>query len=265
MTNDAVLRALVDELNAVGSVVYIGWNKVQQWPEGALEAFTRFGLLSATTEAQSLECRGCESRCFLPVELMSDENGNNRRAFMVCMGADMQATMGRMSVQLEQLRQWKVSINQLATAVADLLGFENIPAVKPGQAKIPLGMLKGEKGRRWVSLLTDPICLEVNGHEIPLREALYFEGEELAIDQARISHCLSLISAKEGKSYTPSTDRREAGKMITQAMYQDWRDECAKLEKANPDKNDSWISNKIAKMPIAKGRSAGRIRKMMRT
>lgn len=64
--------------------------------------------------------------------------------------------------------------------------------------------------------------------------------------------------------YTPSVVKREARKLGTLAMYETWKKEYRSLKKKHPDMSDSWCSQKIAKMPIAKGRDAGTIRKNMK-
>ena len=125
-------------------------------------------------------------------------------------------------------------------------------------------MLKGKNGRRGVSLNKSPFTLEINGHHLPVSEALFFENDVLAIDENRIAQLLDKTTDGADK-YTPTTAKREARKWKTEAMYEDWRAEYRKLKKTNPGKSDRWCSLQIAKMPIAQNVSAERIRKMMTT
>ena len=51
---------------------------------------------------------------------------------------------------------------------------------------------------------------------------------------------------------------------IRKALYESWRKEYRTLKKRRPDMSDVWYSQQIAKMDIAKGRSAGTIKKNMK-
>ena len=70
------------------------------------------------------------------------------------------------------------------------------------------------------------------------------------------------------KKYKPSTEKREAGKRKTEAMYEDWREEYLKLRRKYPNTashSDNWIALQIAKLDIAQGRNSETIRKNMKT
>ena len=59
--------------------------------------------------------------------------------------------------------------------------------------------------------------------------------------------------------YTPSTVRREAGKLDTQDMYDRWKKEYRSLKKSHPGQSGVWYSKKIAKMDIGQDRKASTI------
>ena len=63
--------------------------------------------------------------------------------------------------------------------------------------------------------------------------------------------------------YTPSNAKREARKVDTQAMYKDWQKAYRDLVKKRPNMPETWYATQIAKLPVAKGRSAGTIKKNM--
>jgi hypothetical protein len=67
--------------------------------------------------------------------------------------------------------------------------------------------------------------------------------------------------------HAPSTLKRDARKLATQAMYASWKKAYRALRKNNPDKSDVWCSLQIAKdkklNPL--GRNASTIRKNMLT
>ena len=64
--------------------------------------------------------------------------------------------------------------------------------------------------------------------------------------------------------YTPNNARREARKLDTKALHESWRKEYRALKQRRPEMSDVWYSQQIAKMDIAKGRSAETIRKHMK-
>jgi len=264
MPLNAVLIALIEELNADAPVALVGWRKAQAWPDGVLDRLGKDGLLSEAPKAGALECRGCEKRCFMPVVFGSDGAGGGR-AFIVCDDPDMQTQMGRIAVASDELRQWAISREQVAKVVARLLVLDFKNGNRTDQGAFRLGMLKGNKGRCWVSLLVDPLRLEVNGFETLLQDVLYFDDGQLHLDRGWLDDRLNRASIKDSKEYTPTSDKQQARKLATQAMYQDWRDAYSRLKAQFPNKEDTFFAKQIAKLPIAQGRSEGRIRKMMKS
>jgi hypothetical protein len=263
MTFNDVLLALLAHLRAENKAITISWDTVQQWPEGVLNKFLRLGLLNPAPAAQSIECNGCDKHCFMEVVTLPHDDPALTRAFIVCDDAEMQSQMGRVKVPLVRLQQWQGSAKQLAKVIAELLGLTDKIAFSANQAVIKLGMLKAEKGRRWVTLNGSDLSLEINQHTVPVDEVLYFENQQLVIDQNKINDLLNSESLSKGKKYTPSITKREAGKLETQAMYQDWKDEYLRLNEQHPNKGHKWFAFEISKMDIAKGRDAETIRKNM--
>ncbi len=117
MPYNAILSALIDELNDVGRVAYISWKTVQKWPETAQETLSKAGLLTAAPDTSSLECQGCEKGCFMDVIVQANEAESGRRAFIVCDKPDMQSRIGRVPVSMEHLQQWKTSARQVANVI----------------------------------------------------------------------------------------------------------------------------------------------------
>lgn len=260
MDNSQALTALIGHVGASDKPVGLGWDEAQQWQGGVLERFLVVGLLTKDVKAQSLVCTGCEQHCFMPVYQTDDE----QRAFIVCDDPDKQAQMGRVKVPLERLQQWQTSARQFAGVIAGLLGFESKPVYQEASAIYRLGMLKSDGGRRWVSLTVHPLALEINRHAVPLSELLYFDAEELVIDSPRIDELLNSDPSNTGKTYTPDVSKREASKLATQAMYQDWNDEYFKLKIKHSIKSDTWCSVQISKLDIAQGKDSETIRKNMK-
>ena len=267
MTLNDVLLSLLEAMGATGETHLVDWDTVQQWPVDALDRMLETGVLTAATPAQSVECRGCENHCFMEVRHVTAEGKRPARAFVVCDDPEMQDQMGRIPVPLERLQRWKATALQLAKVVATLLAIESKAEDRHGQTNIRIGMIKGKNGRRWLSLNKSPLTLEINDHCLPLEEALFFEDEALCIDRLRIDQLIDKEPSSGGKKYTPSTEKREAGKRQTEAMYEDWREAYLKLRRKYPDTvrhTDSWIAKQIAKLKIAQNRDSETIRKNMK-
>ncbi len=253
------LTFLIEHVNASDKPVSLVWDEVELWQAGVLERFISTGLLSQDVDTQLLVCAGCEQHCFMPVYLTDDA----QRAFIVCDDPDKQDQMGRIQVPLARLQQWRASARAFAGVVSGLLMFESKPVHQKASTSYVLGMLKSNGGRRWVSLLVQPLALQINRHAAPLNELLYFDGEALVIDKPRIDELLNSAPSETGKAYAPDVSKREARKLATQAMRQDWHDEYLVLKQKHPNKTDSWYSLQISKLSIAQGKDSETIRKNM--
>ena len=263
MSFNDVLAEIIEGLGISEGVYIVNWHTIQRWPDGVLKALNNIKLLSKTKQAESIECLKCENHCYQDVHFLPHKD-KPTRAFIVCDDPDMQGQMGRIQIPIEQLQQWKTTPLHFARVVAKLLDIECKADYKHGQINIRIGMLSTKKGRRWLSLNVTPLTLEINQHPAPLDEVLFFEGDRLAIDHHRITLLAEDSRQGTAKNYTPNIEQREAGKRKTEAMYEDWQAEYLRLSKMHPDKPDTWISKKIAKLDIAKGRDSETIRKNMK-
>ena len=266
MDSNQVLVALIARIEAsdksVSHASVFAWDEAQQWNDGVLERFIALGLLTKDVNASSLICLSCEHHCFMEILLAKDES---ERAFIVCDHADMQSQMGRINVPPERLQQWQSSAKHLPVVLAGLLGFDAKPKYQKEPANYPLGILKGSKRRCWVTLQTNLLSLEINRHVVSLSDLLYFDGDVLLIDEARVDAMVNTEPKESGKQYKPNISKQAARKLATQAMYQDWNDEYLLLQQQNPNKSDTWCSVQIAKMSIAQGKDSETIRKNMKS
>ncbi len=265
MSDNRVLVELFEHLNQTSQPVILNWLDIQSWSDGALPCFVANGLLVETAQAESITCRCCEEHCFVEVFVRpAVEPKISPRAFAVCDDPNHRQEVGRINIPLEQLQQWKTSSQQIAKVVAGLLELDFKPAQQSEPTNIRLGMLSSKQGRRWVSLNTQPLSIEINQRTAPLEELIYFEEDQLCIDRPRINEMLLAAPRSKEKTYTPSTSKREAGKRKTEAMYQDWRDAYLRLKRQHPDKNAKWIAAEIKELPIAQGMSATTIYRRMK-
>ena len=260
MPSNQLLADLLGRLSVTAKPVMIDFDEVQAWPSSAFEGLVKAKLLLKDVQAQSLECMGCENQCCMPVVFTEDA----QRAFIVCDHPDQQEYMGRIAVKLPRLQQWQLSAKSVAAVIARLLGADAKPVYLNESASYQLGMLQSSKGRRPAVLSVQPLSLAINQQSIAVNELLYFDGGVLLIDQLKIDDILSAKRASTGKVYTSNTTKREARKLATQAMYKDWQDEYQQLKQKHPKKPDTWYSERIAKMAIAKDRDSETIRKIMK-
>lgn len=255
-----LISEILTRLSAIGDSLSLDFDEVQQWPSGLLNTLEQARFLVKDVRAQSLECDGCEYGCFMPVIFTEDAT----RSFIVCDHPEQQEHMGRIAVDLARLNQWQLTTKQVASVVARLLGFDTEPQYQKESAGYTLGMLKGKKGRRAAVLALNPLSVIINHRSMLVNELLYLEGGQLFIDILRINDALK-ANPPNSKPYTSNTDKQQAKKLTTQAMYLDWQDQYKKLKRENPKKSDVRISVQISKMDIAKGREPEAIRRKMKT
>ncbi len=260
--SDALMN-LVAAVEAGGGSAVLGFDEVQQWGQGVAGQLVDDGLLKPYSPAQSLVCHGCEERCFSDV-VVQPMASSVTRAFIICEVPHMREQMGRVPVQVERLQQWRSTTSLLAAFLADKLGLEYSGEVTNDSQPKRLGMIKGQHGRRWVSLMAVPLSLELNQQTVPLIELLFTEAGVVALDMPRIQAMLKTDVPAAGKLYTSNLDRREAAKAQTQAMYQDWQDAYEVLLVKHPHMGKAWYSQQIAKLSVAQGRDSETIRKRIK-
>lgn len=111
------------EMMAEGSNAFTA-DEIARWPEGTLDLFVRQRLLSLTTPAQQAVCDGCEEGCFMPVEVPPAETPLSTAPFIICNQRD---DIGRVRVDPNRLRRWRVDPSLLGRLISKLLGIDQTP------------------------------------------------------------------------------------------------------------------------------------------
>lgn len=258
---EQVLLLILNSLSLKKPKLVLNCVAINLWQEQAFNLMLENKLITPTSKATNIQCQLCNNRCTLDV--IPQEYPNKKiRHYAVCEDPFMYEQIGRMKIPVEQLNQWTFSIKQLARVIAGLLDLPCDIRYKAEQKSITLGALKSKAaGRKSVVLNVESLSLLVNQTELPINELLYFEDNKLAIDKDRIDHALSLKQSSPVKAYRANTDKKELRKSNTLAMHEDWQEQAVKLKKKNPTKSKTWLSQKIAKLPIAQGRSSETIRR----
>jgi hypothetical protein len=171
MTESGLLEHIFERLSRADSGEEIfGADEVAQWPESALEALVKSGLLERAEPARVIECDGCERNCFMLVHVRPAEGNQPARAFISC---DKPDDVGRVPVELGRLSQWRITGGMLAAAMARLLGFTNPPHEDSGGNRWTLGQVKGKEYKGEVKLSVEGgVALMVAGQNIPLVHVL---------------------------------------------------------------------------------------------
>jgi hypothetical protein len=266
----SLLQNLSQAIKQGDEKVIYSFADVEQWQAGVLPLLVDYKLIKPVSAAQSIECTGCENNCFMDV--ISHQVNEQNRNYIVCDDSEKQPQMGRITVKSEQLKQWQVSIKNLAALLARLLGFEDVSLDTNTLKKefIPLGMLNSSNGRKWASLQKQPLVLDLNQVQIPLTELLFVDNNKLTIDHARINAVLAVKQPVKAKDYQSNTNKLDQRKANTQAMYKSWQDAFEQLKVDNPKKPNQpkklkdWYAYQISKMDIAQGRDPATIKRSLK-
>lgn len=254
MMLEDVFQDLFEHLIANKDFV-IGWEQVRHWPNGTVDVLETAGLLKSGNSATDIECTGCFEQCLMPVTVQYGQ------AFVMCGNPDF----GRVKIPLERLRQWQISRAGLAKWFNGELSIKGKPELDKVTGDYKIGNFKAGKQIGLLILgFTEEVVLKTGGHVLPLVEVLEVTTGRLGVDQLAVANLVDLpLVVKKKPRYQPSDIKREHGKLKTEERNKRWRTEYLKLKKVNPDKSDTWISQKIANMPVAEGKDSETIRKNM--
>jgi len=262
MTLDEVLQELIQNLGSQGGEQF-SWEQVREWPDKAVDIFEEAGWIKPSTPAQTVVCPGCEESCFMPVHSSPPRNGKPARHYVAC---DVRDDMGRVHIESELLQTWQITGKQVATWMARVLGLKGKPKANRERGVIEIGTVQGKKRTGLLELSQgESVLLKSGEHPLHLSEVVYFDGGKIQIDHRAITRLIDLPPSSERPGrYQPSDARREARKLDTQALYEDWQKEYRKLKRAHPGWSDKRCALTISKMPIGKGKNSETIRKNMK-
>jgi hypothetical protein len=262
MTPQAALIELLGRVGASnGSAVLISTQELSQWPTAAVSALKSQNLLLKARPANSVVCPGCEEECSMPVETLTRANAP-ATFFVVC---DKRSDTNRVAVTAAQLAQWRCDAQAVCGFVATGLGLRET-TVQPSEAGLlPIGMARGNKRTQMLCLRAQVhLALVVGADAMPLADVIDFKDGRFMLDMLVIRQMVDAAITADPR-HTPSTVKREARKISTQAMYADWQKAYRALRKKRPGESGVWYSERIAKSqkhnPL--GRDANTIKKHM--
>lgn len=255
------IDALLELLDRVGAcpddAVLVSDEELFQWPGAAVKAMKVQKLIVKTRPASSAICPGCESNCVMPVHTLSATTSS----FIVC---DRRSDINRVLVPPGRLNQWQCNADLVSGFVASSLGLRGPDRHVDGTDRRKIGIVCGDKRSQMLCLETSgTLTLVVGNSKVPLAEFIKFHKGEYTLDAAPIRRLADSATTGDDR-YTPSNARREVRKLETQAMYESWRKEYRALRRERPGMSGVWYAQQIAKLEIAKHRSAETIRRRMK-
>lgn len=260
MTPQAALIELLARVGARnGAATLVSTEELNQWPAAAVSAMKTQNLLLTARPAKSVVCPGCEQECSMPAHTPPRANAPTT-SFVVC---DKRSDINRVAIPAARLTQWRCDAQAVCGFIAACLGLQQTSVHPSEDGLLPVGMVRGNKR-------TQMLCLRVQGHlalvvgaaTLPLADFIGFENGGFTLDHTVIRQLVDSATTADPR-HTPSTAKREARKIDTQAMYAAWQKAYRALRKKHPDKSDVWYSQQIAKTAIAQSRNASTIKKHM--
>ena len=258
------LEALLELLERVeasrGAAALVSEEELSHWPAEAVRELKMQKLVAKASPAVSVVCPGCEQECTKPVYTPPPRTGP-AASFVVC---DKRDDINRVPVAAERLRQWRCGAEAVGAFVAQSLGLRSGNQRKTGAGLWELGFVTGKKRSQMLCLqANDALELVAGNNAVPLTEVVRYGTEGYSIDGEAIRQLVDTAPTGDSR-YSPSNARRETRKLDTKALHESWRKEYRALKKRRPAMSDVWYSQQIAKMDIAKDRSAETIRKHLK-
>jgi hypothetical protein len=258
------LETLLDLLERVGAgsgaAALVSEAELNGWPAEAVRNLKSQELLVKASPAASVVCPGCERQCTMEVHTVPGGPGK-AALFVVC---DKRDDINRVPISAGRLLQWRCSLEAVGGFVARSLGLRPESQRKADAGLWELGLAKGKRCDRM-------LCLRANGtlelvagqNAVPLAELVSFGAQSYSVDTEAIRQLVDAATTGDNR-YTPSSTRREARKLDTQALHGRWRKEYRTLKQRRPEMSDVWYSEQIARMEITPKRSAETIRKHLK-
>jgi len=225
--------------------------ELNQYPEAAISALTSQKLLTQGTPTMDAQCPGCEEQCTRPVHKHTHPVTGQPSVFVVC---DLRTDTHYVPIDNDQLIQWVCNANSVCAFIAKGLGIR-FSRKKANTSKLwEIGYLsKDKKGQILKLKAENELHLIAGDRQIPLTDTIDYEDAGFFLDPNAI---YPLLNSK------PVT-KHDINNIKKQKRDQSWKKEYKKLKRKYPNLPDTEIARMIAKMPIAQGKTAGTILRLM--
>ena len=231
MTPREALLDLVARVGARdGAAVRISETDVRQWPAEAVAALTAHRLLVRARPARTVVCPGCEADCVMPVQTIPAGSRAAAR-FIVC---DKRSDINRVALTTAHVDHWKCDGEALARFVVEQVGLRRSRHRADDSGTRPLGLAAGDTRHQMLGLRTHgDVTLVVADTAVALADLIDFERGAYVLDTAAIRHLVDAATTADPR-YTPSTTRREARTLDSQARYRTLATGLPRAEAAAP-------------------------------
>ena len=85
-------------------------DETKDWPEGKLDELIKTGVLTEIQHSKGVVCDECEENCFIEPDIRTNPDTGNATGVFIC---TRNPDIGRIEVDLNRLRQWKISGEKL--------------------------------------------------------------------------------------------------------------------------------------------------------
>ncbi|MCP3679759.1 MAG: hypothetical protein GY782_05630 [Gammaproteobacteria bacterium] len=190
------------------------------WPASGFQWGIEVKLIQAASPAKTVFCDGCEQDCLMPVMIRPAIHDQPARAIVQC---DKPEDMGLVSIEIQALQQWQISLKILAESMGDILKVNRkLIHFDAEKQRWHLGIFNGKKHRRPLFLMVqeEGLALQLAGHSIYLADVMMIANNQLAIDQ----QCLTRkVDNPCGTDETPKQRQTRIEKRIAELKAQDQR------------------------------------------
>lgn len=236
---------------------------VQLWPVGAVEALVAGKIFKQGMSADTVTCRGCESRCLRPVMVV--EVGTNRPLTLMST-CHLKADMGPFEISAERLTRWTCSRDGVAKFVARNLRGQ-VKDHDDRWRRVRFGAVQVSGVRRLMSIeFEGAAIMRIGSSSIPLIELLEWEEARIGVSTETLAHYATQSddALSGSKRVQPSTTVREDNKLFNKLKVDRVQRSLEALAGQHPNLNKEQLAKKLAKAGMGEGMSAERIERVTR-
>lgn len=241
---DAVAELFARVGTNSGAATLVSEKELAEWPAAAVAAIKSQKLIVKARPPAGVVCPGCERQCAMPLHIATNESSGAVSAFVVC---DKRDDINRVPIPPELRTLWRCDLGRVCAFVATSLGLRSPADTTPDGSLTRIGVAKGDKRSQMLCLRAGGnLSLVVSENSLPLAEAILFQGGSYAVDAALVRQMVDAARSADER-HTPTTVRREAGKLATQEKYRVWQGMYRELNRERPGMSGTWYARQIVK------------------
>jgi len=227
-----------------GAATLVSGNELAEWPAAAVAAMKSQKLIVKARSPAGVVCPGCERQCAMPLHIVTNESSGAVSAFVVC---DKRDDINRVPIPAGLRTLWRCDMRRVCVFVATSLGLRSPADTTSDGGLTRIGVARGGKRSQMLCLRAGgDLSLVAAENSLPLAEAIVFQRGSYALDAAVVRQMVDAARSADER-HTPTTVRREAGKLATQEKYRAWQGMYRELKREHPGRSDTWCASQIAK------------------